>query len=514
MAAVGPYIGILIKSLVFLVWLFPAALFGAWTLWREWRRGGSTRSLLRTIGFGVGAVVAPYAAITWWVGYTDAIKEVHRSAWIFTSKALTEGNFGTFSLESRLARETWSVMGERWSETLAPPWFILSFLLLGVLLCPKARKFILGAFVIWMFGQLAFPYAYALQDYYFYAGAVFVVLALGFAAAGLIEELRAPLAARLCLAAAPFIVMGHTYLTGYYQLQSVKSPGGSGMTALFQDMLHSESVIVGVGQDWSAIVPYYSKRRALMVRSGLEYDQDYLRGAIDDLDGAIISALFISGERRSNKKVVEDLTTITGVVPTPLFRHLDTDVYVNPIFYSDLYNRLGPGGSVYPNVEPIDQPEGVDFTLNEFELHRNLAESVFPMIDPLPHRMRIRYGYSLSEIDGHDVLNFHPDSDLWIQPEKPSGRMRWRYGIKDTTWDREGAKSDGVDFIVWVESPDGERREIFRDEVVPVTDESKRGIIDAEFDYEAGPDEVLVFGCRARGNAAFDWAFVVDITEQ
>ena len=84
----------------------------------------------------------------------------------------------------------------------------------------------------------------------------------------------------------------------------------------------------------------------------------------------------------------------------------------------------------------------------------------------------------------------------------------------DAAWGREGDKSDGVVFIVQVESPDGSRREIYRDEVVPVTDESKRGIIDVTIEYEISAEEVLVFSSRARGNTAYDWAFVVGITAQ
>jgi len=507
-------LGILVKILVFVVWLFPAALFGAWIVWQELRAKVGARALLKTVGFGVGAVVLPYVAITWWIGHTDAIKAVHRSAWIFTSTALTQGNFGTFSLESRLAAETWSTLAVRWSETIAPAGFLLSFLGLGILLCPKNRRYIIGAFLIWMFGQLAFPYAYAYQDYYFYAGAIFAVLALGFVVVGLLEELRASRVARLCLAAIPFVVLGHTYLKGYYAFQSVKSNGGSGMTALFRDMLPSDSIIVGVGQDWSAIVPYYSKRKALMVRSGLAYDGDYMAGAVEDLDGTSIGALMITGDQRFDKELVESLTRITGVVPSPLFRHRETEVFVNPIIYSDLHYRLGPGGSKYPGVEPLDQPEGVDFSLAAFNLARETAESVFTMIDPLPHRMRIRYGYNPAGYGEHRIINYHPDSDLWIEPSNSVGSFRWRYGLLDAAWERDGDRSDGVDFLVFVETPTGDRREIFRDEVTPDTNETKRGILVGEFDYDIGPEDVLVFSCRARGNAAYDWAFLLDIAEQ
>ncbi|MDB4474178.1 hypothetical protein N9023_04160 [Opitutaceae bacterium] len=165
-------------------------------------------------------------------------------------------------------------------------------------------------------------------------------------------------------------------------------------------------------------------------------------------------------------------------------------------------------------ILPLDQPEGVDFTLQEFPIPAKWAKSVFEMVDPLPHRFKIRYGYSRADYEGNLVLSFHPDSDLWIKPRKQSGTMKWRYGMLDATWNRDGGKSDGVDFGVFVESPDGARREIFKDVVTPLTEDSKRGILTGEFAFEIGPEDTLVFCSRPRGNAAFDWAFVVDINEQ
>lgn len=128
----------LIKSLVFAVWLFPAAVYGAWCLWTSWRKHGLSRPTWLTTAWGLGTVVLPLGALKWWIGYTDAIKEGHRSGYVFTSKNLSVGNFGTFSLDSRFSVETWRVMFARWSEAIALPWVVGLTLVLGLVWCRQA----------------------------------------------------------------------------------------------------------------------------------------------------------------------------------------------------------------------------------------------------------------------------------------------------------------------------------------------------------------------------------------
>ncbi|GAB5560384.1 MAG: hypothetical protein SynsKO_20310 [Synoicihabitans sp.] len=513
LAVVTGTIGILVKSLVFMVWLFPAALYGAWCLWRVFREGKGARAILGTIGFGVGAVVPPYIAITWWVGYTDAIKEVHRSAHIFTSKALTEGNFGTFSLASRIDPATWSVMGERWAEAILRPSLLLGVLAFGLIFCAQQRRYIVGALLVWIFGQLAFPYAYAYQDYYFYAGAVFVLLAIGFVVVGIVEKTSWPKVVRLGLLTLPFLFFGQAYLQGYFLQQRIKSFGGSGMTAFLRDRLPKQSIIMGIGHDWSAIVPYYAQRRALMVRQGLE-NEEYMKGAIEDLDGEFISAVVVSGPYRYNQDLIDSIVRLAEVTPYPLLRHHDDLVFVNPLIWSGLHQKLSSGELSYPNVEVVPLPAGVaDHTLESFSLSKNAAKFAFPNFDPQPHRVSIQYGYGPIVLEDVEYYGFHPNSDLWIRPRKLKGKLAWSYGIIDQAWQREGDRSDGVDFIVSAESPNGSRREIYRDEVTPAENPADAGVQSGEIPYEVKPEETLVFSTRPRAHPSFDWAYIGNVIE-
>lgn len=513
-AAIAGSLGILIKSLVFAVWLFPAALHGAATLYQEWRERKNWRRWLSTCAWGLGTVVGPYLLFREWIIFTDALKAVHPSAYEFTSTALSQGNFGTFSLASRFSADTWKIMAQRWSEAIAPAWVIGLVLVAGVVGCRRERSAVAGLTGLWCFGQIAFPYAYAFQDYYFYAGSFFLMLAFGFVMSGILRHDRWPLAVRALVMAAPLVVLFTTYWRGYGTLQRVPSDGGSGLTAMLKDMLPEESVIMIVGQDWAAIVPYYSKRRALMVRDTLRYNLDYLEGAINDLDDEDIGALLVSGSMRDHPEIVRQLTRKLGMVDHPLVRHRDfTDVYFGPTHYNQVWERLGPGGSSYPHVEllPSDSVQaGVMDT--EFEMTAGTSRIAFPMINAPVRRFQIDYGYKVFYLDSGKVINFHPNASLWVCPRASSGNVTWRFGIHDSAWQKDGDKTDGVDFIVEIENHLGERREIFRRLVQPAKIPGDRGMQQDRVRYDLRRGEQLVFSSRPYVTSSYDWAYLGEIT--
>ncbi len=509
--------GALIKSLVFAVWLFPAACYGAWCLWRNWREQGRGSAVGRTVAWGLGAVVLPLGTLKWWIGYTDAIKESHRSGYIFTSKNLSVGNFGTFSLESRLSLETWQVMMVRWSEAIASPWVVLVTLVCGVALCRRARDrtMILGAAALWMFGQLAFPYAYAYQDYYFYAGAAFLMFAFGVAVTGLWENGRGPLILRGLIGLVPLAGMAHAYKSFYLPQQQIKSLGGSGMADVLRDFLPPDSVIVGLGQDWSAILAYYSKHRALMVRNGLDADLDYLRGAIDDLNEEDVGAVVVTGPVRENRAAIELLIDRLGLVPTPLFTHLDSTVYMPPTHYARIRGLLTHSRYDQVKLEPLH--DGVmENHLEHYRLNSGSSRVAFPMVKPGVTAYRIKFGYNAYQVDGEWVAGLHPPADLWLRPRGPlEGRLVLEYGLTDPSWNRdvtEGDKTDGVEFALWAEQADdpGTRRLIWQRWLDPRRVEKDRGQQRAEVPIRLEQDEQLVLTSRPGPTMSYDWAYLAN----
>jgi 4-amino-4-deoxy-L-arabinose transferase-like glycosyltransferase len=504
-------IGALIKSLVFLVWLFPAAVFGAVCLWNAAKSESRGKAMLGTMGWGVSSVIMPYLLLSWWVGFTDALKAAHPSGYIFTSEALTTGNFGTFSLSSRFSWETWRDLGARWSEAIAMPWAVGLIVLTGVVLCPRERKNILIFSGVWLFGQMAFPYAYAYQDYYFYAGAAFLVFVFGWVVTGILETAWLPKWGRVGLALLPFVAMGKSYHNYYYTAQIVKSHGGSAVTRLLKDMLPRESVIVIMGQDWAAIVPYYSQRRALMIRKGLEEDAVYVKGAIADLNDEDIAALVVSGDALKQTVAVQRVVELAGLVAEPVFHESETVVYMSPLYSNTVRDVLQRDSNRYPALTLLPKSERDTSVGLDFKISAGASRLAFPTVKPEVARYRISHEYGRFLDEAVPQYNFHADSDLWLRTPAEVQGFRWKYGVVAGAWNGAGGKTNGVDFVIFAESKNGQRRELWRDEVTPAEVEADRGLQTGEGSLEIHAGEQLVFACRDRDNRAFDWAYFTSI---
>ncbi len=518
LAGLAATLGILIKSLVFAVWLFPAALYGAGTLWREIKSRAGARRIGGTLIWGIGPVILPYLAFREWIWFTDALKASHPGAYQFTSAELSQGNFGTFSLASRLDPETWQVLAERWSETVGAHWFIGLVLAVGLTLNRKRWRPILGLTGLWLFGQLAFPYAYAYQDYYFYAGTFFLMMAFGVIIWGLFTAERMPVKAAVLLTMLPLGAMLHVYWGGYGKMQRVPSHGGSGMTAMLNDMLSPSSIIMGLGFDWSAIIPYYSGRRALMVRDTQRYDLDYLLRAIEALRDEDVAALVVSETmERDGGQIVAEVVDKLGMISTPVLRHSIAGqvehIYVSPFRFEEIVRRMGgEGGSTYPHVELLRTTlpaEGVLLGLQE--VTPGASRVVFSMVNETVSRFEIAYGYRMFDLAGEPIINFHPDAALWIDPRRRAGSIKWRYGIFDEAWDREGDRTDGVVFVVEVENAEGHRRQVFSRTLRPATVAADQGVITSRFRYSLADGEILRFSSGGVSSHAFDWAYLVEI---
>ncbi len=512
LATVTASAAVLVKGLVFVVWVLPAAVFGAKELWSGWRAKQAPSEVLRTFIWGVGMMVLPFVCAKWWVGYTDAIKATHSSAWVFTSEALAWDNYGTFSVSSRLSWQTWETMSDRWSEALIYPWLLSGFVMAGLLVGKGYRWGICGALLAWLSGQLIIPYAYAYQDYYFYAGAVFLCLAFGLIIAAVWQTLRKWVVVRWLGLSLPILGMLGTYFNGYFLQQKVISPGGSSMTQALRDFLPPDSVLMVLGQDWAAITPYRAERRALMVRNGLEHDWDYLIGATRDLEDEDLNTLIVSGDLRTKRDLIRFLTDRIGLVASPAFRFGDSDVYLDPTIYADIRKKIGSDMIRYRGIKIVDEQAGQgSVNRHSYLVTPGRSARAFPSISPGVIRFRSEHGYSQVDLDGTQGINAHPLAELEIHPTSRSGRVSWSYGLNDMAWDRDGPASDGVGFAVYAVGAEGERRELHRRDVNPVDHPTDRGVQTSEFAFDIGEGETLLFVTEPLGHPAFDWAFLTSI---
>jgi len=146
-----------------------------------------------------------------------------------------------------------------------------------------------------------------------------------------------------------------------------------------------------------------------------------------------------------------------------------------------------------------------------FEIDPPTARTAFPMITPGPYRAQFTFGLDVTFMDGRKVMSTHPDSDLWLRPPAGATRIVWQFGIMPPAYEKSGDRSDGVEFVVTGETPDGQKREVYRRVLDPVRQPADRGDQRAEVAYEPREGETLHFTTRPNVHSAYDWCYWVGI---
>ena len=492
----------LIKSVVLAVWLPAAAAYGFWILGRELRTRAGARHVAGTILWGAASIGFALAALRWWISYTDPIKAAHPSGAIFTSSALSLGNWGLFNLQAMFGATTWAAILDCWRLAILPGTWLVGAMVVA-LAAAGTRRLLVLALISWFFlAQLLFPYAFAGQDYYYYACAVFVLGGLGVGWAGLLESRLPRWAAWPLLALLPAAQL-HTYWHGYRPIQVVDAVGGYPYTEVIAEATPERSVIVVAGNDWAAMAPLYAQRRALMIRHGLEHDLAYLRRAFADLADEDVSALVLVGPLRENRALLELAAESFDLDPRqPTFVGDPTAVYVRRLYADGVRSRIRASARHSAVLQVPDAP--VTETAPT-DVAPALARSAFANVVPHPHRVYFQFGYDLSVVGGRKVLSAHPDADIWLRPPAEATRIRWEFGFHPPAYEKDGDRTDGVEFAVIGEAPGGATREIYRRVLDPVANAADRGELREEIPYTPVPGEVLRFTSRPHRGGAYDW---------
>ena len=498
----------LIKSATLAVWLAPAAAYGAWMLWRDMRAGPGWAAPVKTFFWGMATVAVALGALWWWIAYTDPIKAAHASAWIFTSKNLSQGNWGLLDFRALFSADLWRNLFGCWEQAIMSRWVVGLGLLVGLAL-PGVRWRVLGAGGVFFLAQFLFPFAYAYQDYYFYACAIFLHVALGCWLLGTLDT-RLPRWCCWLFFLLPFGAQITTYWWGYRPPQSVFVEGGYPFNSVLRDYSPKNSVLVVAGADWAAMVPLYAQRKALMIRNGLEYDLDYLNRAFNDLADEDVFALVVYGSVRSNTTFLKlAAAKFDFDVTRPTFSHPVADVYVKQLYKKSVQVRLKRSWA-YPQLTmPVNPNEELEVK-GLFKVPTAAARNLFSNITPGPFQVEFQYGLDWMPHGNTTVLSAHPNADLWLHPPADATRIKWEYGIFPAAYEPE-RRTNGVEFIIHGELPDGQIRQVYYRLLDPRQNPQDRGDQQVVIPYTPQPGEILRFSTRPNDNTAFDWAYWTQI---
>jgi hypothetical protein len=271
-------------------------------------------------------------------------------------------------------------------------------------------------------------------------------------------------------------------------------------------------VIIVSGADWAAMIPYYSHHRALMIRNGLENDSTYLARAFKDLEDEDVSGLVLIGNQRQNKTLLDLAVPHFNLDRSPTFSWGDeANVYVSHLYRTKIVDVLNqPSGYSGIKVGRDDSPKPTEISVQSFP--RATMAAAFKMIRPAPISYKMQFGYGTWEIDGRTLLIAHPDSDIWLPGKTTDRTIELSFGIRPDAFERANGRTNGVDFVVDAEAPDGSKREVYSRFLNPAVNEKDRGLQTATCKFQLNPEEKLVLRTRAHGDYAFDWAYWHSVT--
>jgi hypothetical protein len=507
----------LVKVTTFLIFLAPAF---AWSLHQLWlaRPGPAPRDwrpLLRTFGWLAAAHAGSFLATFWWVHFADAVKALNLSARDFQSASMTSWNFATGRrFDPGLWADIWKII----SLEITPPCILITLGALAAVLAHRRRWVIATLLGLWGGVLLTFPLLYALHDYYHVAAAFLPMLALGLATVAVFQYARLPRALAFGLWFMLLANQALTFLGFHYPLY--RDPGsGGGLAEGIKEVLRPDEVIVVAGDDWSSIFPYFSGRRALMIRSGLVNNGDYLRAAFTDLKGEDVGALVLFEDQENNELLIQLAREAFDLGPQPLLRWRNGGrravAYLPRRIQPDALVELGRTNGfadlkINPAALPGENPLAGRQTDYASLLKRH--QRYFDAMQPRPVRFYSSFRPDLWNAGqpGKERFAASPDLKLWFALPPGRHRLHTNIDLAPGAWEnvKPADASDGVSLVARAYFADG-HTEILRELTInPAANPAERGpqFVDWTLDLPAGAELELAVTAGPSGNGARDWS--------
>jgi hypothetical protein len=256
----------------------PMVVVGVWSLVLFYRRWKDDRAVpLKGLGQLAGAFLVILAVIQAWVSWTDGLKlQVPLAADFLTSHALSRWNFGP--LAQRWDGQFWDMVRRRMlRDAVGHPALVV--LAAGGLFFVEKTVRIAAALASAMFltTLLVFSNLHFVHTYYQYAINLFVVFGCVAVFAGLTEaEGRVRQAVGVVLLMALAVAMAQRE-AHWFAFQQNTGEGVLGLARVVREATPADGVLAVYGLDWSAELPFYAQRRAVMLRAGPEYGLGDLR---------------------------------------------------------------------------------------------------------------------------------------------------------------------------------------------------------------------------------------------
>ncbi len=503
----------LVKVTTFMLWLVPAAVFTAVWLWHDRTDGSRFRQrFLR----GFVATLVPFALTLWWLHFADAVKAQNPAGRMLVSGAMTHFNFGDWAV--RVSPDTWRrhwIM--LWQDLIAIPALLAGLAAIFFNNRP-VRAVALGSIGCFLLAPQVFPFLFSWHQYYYVATAVFLFAAVGVAVGGLLET-RCP--RWLAIAAIALVFGGQIYrhLVFYYPGQSPLSLGGNGLTVALAATTQPDEVLVIAGDDWNSMIPFYSRRKAFMVRDDIEDNPALLQESLAALSGEKVGALVLIGAKaRGDGRLIGHLVDKFGLDSRPVYQSKEALVYLATRDRAERLRTLEEGAFAEitwaAGAEP--QAEHVAGEWREVKSLKRTTQQVFKYMKPVPTSFYASFGPGLDDNGGVPRYNAHPLTRLRFKLPAGPHHLRTTFTINAGAYENLPADqaTDGVELKLLEVHGEDEPTVLFQRLFTPATQPADRGAqpVEVSFQLSAAGEVELFVGPGPAGRDTRDWAVLGALT--
>jgi hypothetical protein len=457
----------------------------------------------------IAAVLFPLAATVWWEHHADAVRQLNPLAQFLAAQNLRGFIFGTWAL--RLSPELWL---QKWL-TLAygVTWWpvLLAALAIARLSSRFRRRQALAWGALFLVAPSVFPLLYGYHDYYFMANGILLLIALGFLVVGLAESESGRwgwLASVLVLAMAGAQAAG--YADTYYEKQCGLEEGDNGLTQSLRSLVKPDEVIVIAGLDWNPLTPFFSQRRAMMLREEEFRDPVRLDAAFAGLAGEKIGALVLATYVRNPAEILKRSLPF-GIETQPTYRWEEMVVYLRDDSREASVRHLqhhGYAGVTWiPGVQP--NPERLAAAWVEVASLSPAQPDYFAGMNPKPVRFYSSFGPAIERDGGRLDFGAHPVTRLVFALPAGPHLLRTTVILPPDTYDPAQAPdliTDGVEITLTALARNGTGRALYTRLFNPRDNAADRGRCPLEIPFNLAQDgEVeLFFGPGPAGRDTHD----------
>ncbi|MDB6126910.1 MAG: hypothetical protein JWM35_806 [Verrucomicrobia bacterium] len=501
-AVVAGALGATVKVTTMVVFGTAAVLFATWVGWE--RRQRNLRSDVRKLAWStLGVFALPMIAGLAWIAFSSAIRSRSVGADILNGAA---GYWSFGDVAQRLSPGYWSRTLGAWTRNVASE----AGLILGAYLFIRqrgpSRAVVAGLFLAFFSGQLIFSNLYFVHDYYFYASGVFLLLGIGILLAEQSEDLTLPRWGRVALPVVVIITQLLNYSRVYFPYQQHNHPSTDLIQAI-RDLTKPEDVIVVIGFDWDATVPYYAHRRAVMFPTGSEAKFANVSQSIARVGAENIGAVVIGGNHRADFGYVARTMPGLDLGPSPMLvdQRDEIGLWIPRTRQSEARDRLPV--RPYASLEVIlERPgEGAPRVLNLREIGRRKE---FDILSPRPFKASASGDFSMTAIGDEVMLNAHATTEMRFHVPRGASRIKAEFGIDDRAFTGK-EHTDGVEFVVAQARSNQPERILFHRLLDPFNRAEDQGKQRLNVALDSLPEGDLILRTLPgpQNNASFDWSY-------